>query len=170
MNSRLTSPRLELISLDLYQLQSLLQNVDALEKSLGLPVRRAVIDANVRRALGMKIGKMQKADPAAHDWFTYWLIVIREERTGVGLIGFKGAPDETGSAEIGYGIDPAYRNQGYMTEAIRSLAGWAFSHPACRVVTATTVTNPASNRVLEKAGAQLVETTPEHRSWKIVRP
>jgi ribosomal-protein-alanine N-acetyltransferase len=170
MNTRISTERLDLIALDLYQLQSLLQNVAAIENAVDLPIKREVIDANVRRALGLKIGKMQAADPDAHDWFTYWLIVVREAQIGAGLIGFKGVPDEAGSTEIGYGIDPAFQNKGYITEAIRALVGWAFSHPACRVVTATTVTNPASNRVLEKLGAQLVESTEEHCSWKIVRP
>jgi hypothetical protein len=170
VNSRLATPRLDLIALDMYQLQSLLLNVGALEKMLGLPVRRTFLDGNVRRALRRKISKMGKAPLSAHDWFTYWLIVIREEQAGVGLIGFKGAPDGSGSTEIGYGIDPTCQNKGYMTEAVRALVDWAFSHPVCRTVTATTVTNPASNRVLEKLGAQRVEATPEHRSWKIDRP
>jgi ribosomal-protein-alanine N-acetyltransferase len=170
MTSRLATQRLDLIALDLYQLQSLLLNVAALEKTLGLPIRRTFIDSNVRRALRRKVEKMGKAPLAAHDWFTYWLIVIREEQAGVGLIGFKGAPDGSGSTEIGYGIDPGSQNKGYMTEAVRALVDWAFSHRDCRLVTATAVSNPASNRVLEKLGAQLVEATPERHSWKIVRP
>ena len=72
---------------------------------------------------------------------------------GVGRLGFKGFPDEKGSTEIGCGIDPAYQGKGYMSEAVQALIDWAFTHPFCKVITATPVENPASKRLLEKPGA-----------------
>jgi RimJ/RimL family protein N-acetyltransferase len=121
----------------------------------------------VQRAFGMKIDKMRKADISQHDWFTYWLIVIKDENVGAGMLGFKGFPNEIGSTEIGYGIDEAYQGKGYMREAVQALTDWAFSHPFCKVVTASEVENPASRRLLERLGAQLVAETAHSTSWEI---
>ena len=167
MNRHIHTSRLGLIPLDLSQLGMLLNNVDALEKSLGLAITRPLITDRVQRAIRMKIEKMKKADPLQHAWFTYWLIVITEAGLGSGLIGFKGYPDDNGATEIGYGIDPAYQNKGYMTEAVLALVGWALSHPFCKVVTATEVQNHASRRLLEKIGARLVEENDGSSSWVI---
>lgn len=167
MNNPISTQRLQLISLDQNQLELVLQNVEALEASLNITIMRPLITDNVRRALGIKIDKMQKADVSQHDWLTYWLIVIEAERVGAGLLGFKGFPDEKGSTEIGYGIDPAYQGKGYMREAVQALIDWAFTHPFCKVITATEVENPASKRLLERLGARLVSASEHSTSWEI---
>jgi ribosomal-protein-alanine N-acetyltransferase len=164
----LETPRLQLIPLMLGQLELALNDLPALGREMGVSLPPDLLDKNVIRALGMKIQKMQAADVADHLWYTYWLIVIRADNAGAGFIGFKGYPDDDGRTEIGYGIHPACQNKGYMTEAIRALVDWAFSHPTCRGITATTVINPASNRVLEKLGAQLLERRENETDWVIL--
>ena len=161
------SARLVLQALSQHQLELCLNDLSILEHELGCAVANDVIDKNVIRALNMKIKKMEIADPSQHEWFTYWLIILREKKIGVGLIGFKGSPDATGSVEIGYGISPAYQGRGLMSEAVRVLAAWALNQPECKCVTATHVTNPASRHLLEKLGAQLVEENQSGSSWKI---
>lgn len=91
---------------------------------------------------------------------------ISTENVVAGLAGFKGVPNEHGSTEIGYGIDPAYQNKGYMTEAVKALVDWALQYPFCNTVTATTVKNPASRRLLEKLGAYLVAEDETASSWE----
>ena len=169
MDTILETPRLRLIPLNERQLGLCLYNLPVFEQDLGFPFARDVVDTSVLRALGMKLKKMSRADPSTHLWYTYWLIVLKTENIGAGLVGFKGYPNEGGSTEIGYGISPRFQNQGYMTEAVRDLVDWAFSHPFCKTVTATTVKNPASNRLLEKLGAELVEQSRDSSSWKINR-
>jgi len=164
----LETPRLQLIPLTLAQLELALNDLLALSREMGVSLPADLLDKNVVRALGMKIQKMRTAAIDRHLWYTYWLIVIPVERAGAGFIGFKGYPDEDGKTEIGYGIHPAYQNKGYMTEAIRALVDWAFSHPFCRGITATTVINPASKRVLEKLGAQLLERRKNETDWIIL--
>ncbi len=164
------TPRLRLVPLSERQLGLCLHNLPAFETDLGFPFAREVVDMAVLRALGMKLRKMKLAVPSTHEWYTYWLIVLKEERVGAGLVGFKGFPDEGGATEIGYGIAHRFQNKGYMTEAVRGLVDWAFTHPFCQTVTATTVKNPASNRLLEKMGAQLVEQNDGSASWRITRP
>lgn len=167
MSDYIITQRLQLSPLDLNQLELALQNIESLETSLNIMIMRPWMTDRVRSAIGLKIDKMWKADISQHDWLTYWLIVIREENVGAGILGFKGFPDENGSTEIGYGIDESYQGQGYMREAVQALIDWAFTHPFCKVVTASEVENPASRRILEKLGAQLLRESEHSTSWEI---
>jgi RimJ/RimL family protein N-acetyltransferase len=171
------TPRLCLFPLGYLQLQRCLSDLPALEAELGFPVAREIFSEDVTRAIGMKLAKMESLPLDLHPWQTYWLVVISEsgdssrrgERTGAGLIGFKGYLNARGEVEVGYGIAPNFQGQGYTTEALRALCTWAFKDPACRAVTATTVVNPASNRILHKLGAQIVNAHEGKIDWRIYR-
>jgi [ribosomal protein S5]-alanine N-acetyltransferase len=165
----LSTRRLSLICLTVSQLEHCLNDIPALEAELGFSLAREVIDTNVIRALGMKLVKLSVMPLERHPWQSYWLIVVKDIPIGIGLIGFKGYPNAEGETEVGYGVAPEYQSKGYMTEAVRALCDWAFSHPFVSAVTATTVTNPASNRVLEKVGAQIVRVEENSTNWKIQR-
>jgi ribosomal-protein-alanine N-acetyltransferase len=167
LSTELFTPRLRLIALSLNQLKKCLTNLSALGKELGIPISSKIIDEPVVRAINMKADKMMTSDRSLHAWFTYWLIVTKESPFGVGLIGFKGEPNAEGETEIGYGLDEAYWNRGYMTETLRAMCDWAFSQPECKAVTAETVLNPASDRVLEKLGGQIVRQEGSSTFWKI---
>jgi RimJ/RimL family protein N-acetyltransferase len=119
----------------------------------------------------MKVSKMERAAPSEHVWFTYWLIVVEDLHYGAGLAGFKGLPDDRGETEIGYGIDAAYRNRGYMTEAVSALIEWAFQDERCRAVIApdTKRSNKASNRVLEKVGMRVYNQAEDALDWRVDR-
>ena len=168
-NASLRTSRLLIVPLTLSQLQLYLTNLPALEAELGLSVSRDVLTERVEGAIRKKIEKMIGMDEAHHPWQTYWLIIVRENKFGAGLAGFKGYPDEYGSTEIGYGIDPAYQNKGYMTEAVKALVDWALQHSFCKSVTATAVENPASRRLLEKLGAHLIAEDDTSTSWEFTR-
>lgn len=168
----LVTPRLRLIALSFDQLQRILLSPDVLESELGLPISRSLLEGVVQRALRMKLDRMQKQEPSLHLWFTYWLIITPNPPFGAGMVGFKGAPDETGAVEIGYGIDPACQNRGYMTEAVKTMLEWAFSHPACSMVTALGVLrgNLASQSVLLKCGFTCTAETETSFDFAIRRP
>ena len=89
MSDPIVTQRLQLIPLHVDQLELALQNIEALETSLNITIMRPWMTDRVRRAIGMKIDKMRKADLSQHDWLTYWLIVIKEENVGAGMLGFK---------------------------------------------------------------------------------
>ncbi|NWJ48428.1 MAG: GNAT family N-acetyltransferase [Chloroflexi bacterium] len=77
----------------------------------------------------------------------------RTESIIIGDAGFKGAPDFSGTVEIGYSILPQYRRQGYALEAVKALLEWATALPKVRQVVAECENdNLASIGVLEKAG------------------
>jgi [ribosomal protein S5]-alanine N-acetyltransferase len=167
----LHTARLSLVPLTPAQLAWCADAPQRLEEVLGLRISRAVVTERVRRAIELKLKKMSGVEPARFPWYTYWLLVVRAERFGAGLAGFKGYPDRGGEAEVGYGIDPACQGQGYMTEALQALVAWAFREPACSAIIApgTLKSNPASNRVLEKAGMHVYEVTAEAFSWRVTR-
>ena len=60
------------------------------------------------------------------------------------------------SAEIGYWLGEAYWGRGIVTEAVSALTQWAFDNfDLSRIYAGVLEWNPASMRVLEKAGYQL---------------
>jgi ribosomal protein S18 acetylase RimI-like enzyme len=159
---------LRLAALTLEQLEACLRDPQCLARDLDVYLAPGFVDAPAQRAIAFKTKKMSELAVEAHPWYTYWLIVIDEESRGVGLAGFKGAPDDHGQVEIGYGIDPAYRRRGYTAEAVEALIAWAFRDPACRAVLADTLKeNVASNRLLVKVGMQVYYETDEGLCWKI---
>jgi ribosomal-protein-alanine N-acetyltransferase len=144
--------RMRLVCLDAEQLGQVVSDPQQLEAALGVTLSRDVVSPLVVRAIGMKRIKMAGVPATVHAWYTYWLMVVSSS-FGAGLVGFKGVPDAEGLVEIGYGIDPVYQGQGLMTEAVQALVSWALAQPSCNGVYAEVKkSNPASSRVLEKAG------------------
>ena len=79
--------------------------------------------------------------------------IATEPLLPIGTGGFKGAPDECGCVELGYGIVPEQQRRGYATEAVRAWVDFAFAAPQVRIVVAQTLPHrTASIRVLEKTG------------------
>lgn len=87
----------------------------------------------------------------------------------VGVGGFHGPPDADGVVEIGYAMQPSFREQGLATEAVEGLVGWAFSHDEVSKVCARTLPHlTASIRVLEKTGFTFI-TEDEDESGETIR-
>ena len=169
MNASIRTQRLLLLPLTLPHLQLILSDLPVLEAEFGLSISRDVLTKRVQQAIRKKIEKMASLEESQHPWQTYWLIIVREVQFGAGLAGFKGIPNEYGSTEIGYGIDPAFQNKGYTTEGVKALVEWALQHPSCKSITATEVKNPASRRLLEKLGACLIAEDDKSTSWEFTR-
>ena len=166
---QIQTKRLRLIPLLLDQLRCYIASPEVLEQELGFEVSREIVTEQLRRAIAMKVSRMEHIAPANYEWYTYWLIVVRDGPFGAGLAGFKGLPDAQGQAEIGYGIDPAYQNKGYITEAVKGLIEWAFQDPRCRAIIApnTRKWNVASNHVLKKVGMRVYGETEGAFDWRI---
>lgn len=166
--AEICTARLRLLALSLAQLILCRDNQALFRSTLGVPFADDAISEASLRAISVKIDKMQHEPVEQHDWYTYWLILMQPENTALGVVGFKGAPNASGDAELGYGISPLYRNQGYMTEAVQGLVQWAFQHAVCRGIIAETLrSNPASQKVLEKNSFKIVRETASALIWRL---
>jgi [ribosomal protein S5]-alanine N-acetyltransferase len=164
----LQTERLLLLSLSLEDLGLALNRVDQLSSQLDVSLTADVFSDESRQAMMVKMTRMGHVEAAMHTWYTYFLIVQADNRCGVGVCGFKGAPSMSGAVEVGYAMHPQYRNRGYMTEAVQGLIVWAFKQDACLRVTAETLRdNFASQRVLQKAGMSMVHDAGQMLYWQI---
>lgn len=94
-------------------------------------------------------------------------MVERSSGLVVGGVGFFGPPAD-GSVEIGYGVVPSRRSRGYATEAVHAMIEFAFRQDGVRSVRAgVELSNPASVRVLEKAGMVLVRRMADEGEYAV---
>ena len=137
------------------------------KKPLQLKTKRLLLTAMTEAELAEKAaaerdGHMKNAylemldgvrrEPELANFYTEWRITLRADGTEIGGAGFKGGQKEL-IVEIGYGVEPAHRGQGYAAEAVAALCEWAFSQQDVYYVQAETEPgNAASARVLEKCG------------------
>lgn len=96
-----------------------------------------------------------EAAPDRVGWFGWYVRTRIDENDPPVLVaggGFLGPPED-GTAQIGYSVLPQFQGQGYATELVGGLIGWALAQPGVdRIVAETEWANPASVRVLVKAG------------------
>jgi ribosomal-protein-alanine N-acetyltransferase len=96
--------------------------------------------------------KAIERDPAELLW-RIRLVVLRSTRTVIGSINLKGAPDEDGTVEIGWGISEEFRRRGIATKATEAVMEWAFSqHGVKRIIATIPEDNIGSERVAQKVG------------------
>lgn len=91
--------------------------------------------------------------------FSYNLAIVRRgEGSVIGWIGIGRAEDQTlGELDFGYALRPGFWGQGYMTEALQALLSFVLEQlGALSVYGECDARNPASARVMEKAGLTLV--------------
>jgi RimJ/RimL family protein N-acetyltransferase len=81
-----------------------------------------------------------------------FVIVPDATRRLGGVIGISRADWESGVAEVGYWLGPADRRRGYVTEALRAVAGHAFGLGLSRLELLAAVGNLPSQRVAERTG------------------
>ncbi|HUI11663.1 MAG TPA: GNAT family N-acetyltransferase [Bacteroidota bacterium] len=85
-----------------------------------------------------------------------WSLRLKDAGT---LIGMADARVDAYMVNIGYVIGRRYWNAGYATEAVQALCAWADGEPdVARIWAVCAADNPASARVLEKAGLAREET------------
>ena len=165
---RLETDRLTLLALSAEHLRRCLDGPEALSAALGLAICEDLVSEAAREAIDVKLQRMALTPGDEYPWHTYWLMIAKDIRTGIGLVGFKGTPSSQGIAEVGYGTCAPYRNRGYMTEAVRALIAWAFQQPRCKTIFADTdVQNVASQRVLTKSGLHRFGRAKDTYLWRL---
>jgi RimJ/RimL family protein N-acetyltransferase len=159
--------RLTLIPLTKQNLETGLGSIRQLSTDLNVPIVADLMEGVAAEAIQKKLAIMSELEPSLHPWCTYWLILLDCDNVAMGLVGFKGVPDEQGAVEIGYGINSIYQGRGYMTEAVEALVDWAFTQPECRLINAFTLPdNIASRKVLLKNRFQEIGPTGEEIQYQ----
>lgn len=98
-----------------------------------------------------KLEKEIAEDLPNYLFFTEFLIVCRENDTIIGSIDYKYVPRD-GLTEVGYGLNPRYEGNGYMTEALEAFLAFGKSLGIRTVRADTEPANIKSQRVLQKCG------------------
>jgi RimJ/RimL family protein N-acetyltransferase len=90
--------------------------------------------------------------PADLDWVT-GVAWDEDHRLAVGRAGFHAAPDEQGTVEVGYAVDPAYRRRGYGRATLATMLERARADPRLvRVLASVAPDNVASLALVAEAG------------------
>ena len=108
--------------------------------------------------LNYRLAQVEK-EPGILPWLGRAMVLTdgAGRRVVIGTLGFHGPPDEQLRVEVGYRVEPAYRRQGYTSEAVRALFDWAHAeHGITRFVASISPTNEASLGLA--AGFGFVET------------
>ena len=96
------------------------------------------------------LARVRTAAPSP--WTHGFALVERATGTLVGSAGYKGAPDDAGTVEIAYGVDPGHQGRGFAKEAVAALVDYALGAGACLVRAHTRPKHGASARVLGACG------------------
>jgi [ribosomal protein S5]-alanine N-acetyltransferase len=137
------------------QLLALIEGYERFEKCFGMKaaegLREFMVSADVSPEWLARLRASSSADP----WLHGFAVVHRESRSVIGIVGFKGPPDDDATVEIAYGIVPRFQGRGYATEAAEAGFAFAMGSGRVRLVRAHTLPTPnASTRVLTKCGFQ----------------
>ena len=100
-------------------------------------------------------------EPGEHGWWLHYVAEPDPMASGgarlVGVVGYKGPVNAEGTVEVGYGILPEHRRQGFASEATQALVDRAFDRPEIRRVVAETYPHlSASIAVMMRCGMSLI--------------
>jgi RimJ/RimL family protein N-acetyltransferase len=115
------------------------------------------------------VGSFLRATAASGEQrpFGFYRITRLADGRAVGGIGFKGQP-AGGCVEIGYGLAPSARGNGYAAEAVAALLALATGHGLSRVIADTALDNAASQRTLIRAGFRLLRVDDELQLYEVL--
>jgi ribosomal-protein-alanine N-acetyltransferase len=146
------SPRLNLIAATTQLIEMDIEGRESLAPALGVNVPESW-PPDLYGPRAMQFALTQLGDATEQGWSFWYLATKDVPNELIGICGFKGWPDESGSVEVGYSILGDYQRRGYASEAVQRLTGWAFTHHNVNEVCAETLPHlTQSIRVLEKNG------------------
>lgn len=140
------------------ELKKLIYYPDDFAQDFGLSLSNSLIDSETKEAIINDLLPNITDTSKDSDFYTMWILVEKFERAIIGGICSHGEANEKGEVEIGYGIDPAFRNKAYMTECISGLVLWIRENKDVKAIIAETEsTNFFSKKLLEKNGFTLIK-------------
>ena len=153
----IVTPRLDLVAVTPESLLIQQRNTPAMRIELGRSIGAEVPDEwpheNWEPHVFEYLLKLFAETPEAIGWCRYLALRQKTGRTLIGSFGSGLPKAETGEAEIGYGILPAWQRQGFAPEAVLAMLPWLQSRREIRAFVAQTYPHlRGSIRVLEKTG------------------
>jgi RimJ/RimL family protein N-acetyltransferase len=166
---RMTTTRLELVAGTVALAKAEIDDLPALAGLLDVPLpTHWPPPLNDEHSQKFFLDSLLKAAPTHAGWHL-WYCLRRGPRVLLGSAGFKGIPTH-GMVEIGYSMLEEHQRNGYCTEAVRALIGWAFQHADVNIVIAHTLPGLApSIRVMEKCGLVFAGNGPLEDGMQTVR-
>lgn len=159
--------RLKLLPLTGEQLEWLVESIEKFEKKMSVRYEAEPVDGWYRNIIKGQIEKIKKEEEN-YLYYTFWMILRKEDRVIIGSADFKCPPNEKGEVEIGYGLGENYRKKGYMVETVNELCQWALEQKEVQCVLAETEKwNIDSQKVLQHCDFQLFKEE-ETLWWKKV--
>jgi [ribosomal protein S5]-alanine N-acetyltransferase len=151
------TPRLDLVAVTPESLLIQQRNSPSMRAELGRVISAEVPDEwpheNWEPHVFEYLLKLFAETPEAIGWCRYLAVRHATGRTLIGSFGSGLPKPDTGEAEIGYGILPAWQRQGFAPEAVVAMLPWLQSRREIRAFVAQTFPHlRGSIRVLEKTG------------------
>lgn len=149
---------IELNDLYLYPLNSeelslWLNNLSLLEKNLGCKYCAEPLKGLFRDVVQSQLILGLSELPENWNWYTNWFLIRKSDKKIIGLLFFKGKPNEKQEVEIGYGLGKEFENQGYMTKALSGICIWANNQPGVKqIIAETKIDNYKSQKLLRRCG------------------
>jgi len=132
-------------------------DLDAVSAELGARVPEWLA-TDMEDFLVYRLGQVRE-DPSVRGWLGRSMVFAELDRSRVvvGSIGFHGAPDEENKLEIGYRVDPAYRNRGFARESATAMYAWANEkHSVSTFVASVSPDNIPSLNLIDEYGYVLI--------------
>lgn len=159
--------RLKILCLDLPDMELLTRGIGAeeFEKKAGLAISKP---NELEKDLAKEFYWLALNNEKDRLWYRLWKFISVEDNKVIGGALFKGAPNEKGEVEIGYGIDDEYQCQGYATEAIRETVKWALEQEkVLSVIAETEKDNIPSQKVLQNICMIKYDETDTDYLWRV---
>ncbi|MCC6838275.1 MAG: GNAT family N-acetyltransferase [Bacteroidia bacterium] len=167
---KLESERLIVMPLTLEQMKLYILPDPALELNLGLVPDNRIVPEKVKEVIQSIVLPQLSLLKEQYVFYTFWTIILKDEKKMVGDMMIKGLPDEQGAIEIGYGTYDKHQGKGYMTEAVGLLSDWALSHPSVKKVKAETrKENIASQKILKSNGFVIGAEDQAFIHWHLIK-
>lgn len=137
-NIVLETERLKIFPLTASQLRKYLACDGSLEASLGLDPFPREIETSLSEVIRDIILPELLTSTYNPLYRTLWIATDKKHPALVASFIFKGPPNRRGEVEVGYGTEPRFRQQRYMTETLSAAMNWAYSRPQIQFVVAET--------------------------------
>ena len=154
MTDHIETKRLVLFPYTKENLHLFNNDLNKFEEEFGVVYRGEELDHLLRDFLIRLEGEIA-ADPENYLFFSEFLIVLKENSHVIGSIDYKFVPKD-GLTEVGYGLNPLYEGNGYMTEALTAFLKFGKDNGIKTVRADTLKDNIKSQNVLKRCGFEFL--------------